>query len=466
MMPTRTTMTLALLLMSGLAVGGCRSTADGRSSRISAMGPSQQSSDGSNVPGSMQTRPIGSGTTASETAPSGAGGMWDDETSWAATVANSISNEPTRRGKLGDLGLFGDIAGRARPSERSSAGLGFDPFDVTQVTFTTEGADFDPRLTPDGRHVYFASTRHRETADIYIKAVDGRSVRQITTDPAHDVMPSISPLGDRIAFASDRTGTWDIYITDVNGGQAQPITQNNGNNLHPTWSPDGSRLAFCRLGEMSGRWEIWITEVDNPLVAYHVGYGLFPEWSPVAGTGINGGERIVFQRSRERGSRLFSIWTMEVIGTDVRNLTEIASDANAALINPAWSADGLRVAFSRVGLDSTDPTGETPSDGDVYLMNIDGTGLTNLTGDISTNLMPAWGGNDRVFFVSDRSGHSNVWSLDVSDALLAAGQPRLETAPATARIGGGVNPATATGRKAPAGDSSSGLTTFTDPEQP
>lgn len=459
-MSSRLTKTSPVLLLAvaGLALTGCRSTADGRAARRGADAPVTPVSEPTGEPASTITTRNPDGGTEESTA-------WPDEVAWTETVASSIENEPKVEDRFDGLSLFGEVAGRARPSERAESGLGSDPFDVTQVTFTSVGSDFDPRLTPDGSHVYFASTRHRETADIYIKPVNGRAVRQITTDPSQDVMPSISPDGTRIAFASDRAGTWDIYVTDVNGGQAQPITTSTGHSLHPTWSPDGSRLAFCRLGEMSGRWEIWITDVDNPLVSYHVGYGLFPEWAPTPGTGIHGGDRVLFQRARERGSRLFSVWTLEVVGTEVGNLTEIASDPDAALINPSWSADGLRVAFSRVLVDPQDASGATPRDGDVYLMNIDGTGLTGLTADGSINLMPAWGGSDRVYFVSDRTGENNIWSLDVSDALLAAGTPSLEQAPITARTPS-ADPAITGGRKSPAGEPDRGLTTFTEPEQP
>ena len=80
------------------------------------------------------------------------------------------------------------------------------PLNTRQVTFASEGADFDPCLTPDGAKLVFASTQHRPTPDIYIKNVDGRVVTQLTDDAASDATPSVSPDGTRIAVASDRSG--------------------------------------------------------------------------------------------------------------------------------------------------------------------------------------------------------------------------------------------------------------------
>ncbi|MEO0511728.1 MAG: DPP IV N-terminal domain-containing protein [Planctomycetota bacterium] len=460
----------SLLTVVGLAVG-CRSTADQRA-RVDR--PQRNTSA---VTVASQNAPGPSAQQNNAAPPS-------DEAVWLETVSQSSPTSDTAASSSNEPGhtvgstrpdpynIWGDLSGRARPSLTQS-GETFDPFDMSRITFSEEGADFDPRLTPNGTHVYFASTRHRDTADIYIKSVRGRAVRQLTTDPANDVMPSISPDGTQLAFASDRAGSWDIYITDVNGGQARPITTSTTQELHPTFSPDGTRLAYCRLGETSGRWELWVTEVDNPQVAFHVGYGLFPEWCPVTGTGAAGGDRVLFQRARERGGRLFSIWTLEIRpDNEAGFLTELASEPASALINPTWSDDGQRLAFVRASID--DSSAERPSNGDIVMMNIDGSGLTNLTADDSVNLMPAWGMGDSVFFVSDREATNSIWSVNVREAVIAAGEPLPESLPITARTeapasptrtaSGTTNNPTRDGSKRPAGGPVQGLTNFT--EQP
>jgi hypothetical protein len=283
-----------------------------------------------------------------------------------------------------------------------------------QMSFSQEGADFDPDVSRDGRVIVFASTQHRPTSDIYVKNVGSRVVTQLTSDPANDVMPRISPDGARIAFASNRTGNWDIYVMPMEGGRAVQITSTSDVDLHPSWSADGTQLVFSRLGEVSGQWELWVTEAGNPGIARFIGYGLFPEWCPVGGTGMAGSDRIVFQKSRQRGDRSFGIWTLDYKNGQAANTTEIASDPNFACINPSWSKDGEWIAYATVPSPSqwNYRTGVKPPSADLWLVDLQGSNRINMTSGRNVNLMPTWGPENKLFFVSDRGGADNIWSMD------------------------------------------------------
>jgi TolB protein len=289
------------------------------------------------------------------------------------------------------------------------------PASLAQVSFSLEGSDFDPDVSRDGTMIVFASTQHRPSPDIYIKPVDGRVITQLTSDPAADVMPRLSPDGTRVAFASNRAGNWDIYIMPITGGKAVQVTSSASDELHPSWSPDGSQLVYSRLGEMSGQWEIWVTDVGNSGISRFIGYGLFPEWCPVSGTGTAGADRIAFQKSRERGDRAFAIWTIDYQGGQAGNTTEIASSPIAACINPAWSKDGQWLAFATVpNPGAWNSEGTRPSSAQLWMVDLSGTNRINLTSDNAVNLMPAWGARNRLFFVSDRSGVDNIWCMDTT----------------------------------------------------
>jgi len=358
----------------------------------------------------------------------------NSDDAWRYTKATGGAERPaprvyTREGDADNAGpnlaasLYGSLIESEMP--RRAADLGHQTSNARQVTFTGEGSDFDPVVSPDGEFLLYASTQHSPTADIYIKQVRSRVLTRLTTDPGQDVMPSLSPDGTRIAFASNRAGNWDIWIMPVTGGKAIQISNDSAHELHPSWAPDGKHIVFSRLGPSSGRWELWVSDPYDLMTSQFIGYGLFPEWSPVSGTGVNGGDKILFQRSRERGDRTFAVWTLDYDAetNQAGHETQISSDPSMAYINPTWSPDGMWISYAVV------PNPErwighgasaTPPSASVWMIGLDGRGEMPLTHGNTVDLMPAWSPDGTVFFVSNRTGHENLWSVNVASALLTA----------------------------------------------
>ncbi len=115
---------------------------------------------------------------------------------------NNPDSAPTGRGSSR---VFVSIPGASRAPEGFATGTD----NWAQATFTTEGSDFDPCISRDGKTLVFASTQHRPTSDIYAKSVDGRVVTQLTNDASDDVMPNISPdaSGSPLPATATATGT-------------------------------------------------------------------------------------------------------------------------------------------------------------------------------------------------------------------------------------------------------------------
>jgi len=63
----------------------------------------------------------------------------------------------------------------------------------------------------------------------------------------HDDFATYSPDGRKIAFVSDRDGTFELWISAADGRRAQRLT-NFGHVLAPRWSPTGGRIVFHSAG--------------------------------------------------------------------------------------------------------------------------------------------------------------------------------------------------------------------------
>lgn len=331
-------------------------------------------------------------------------------------------------------------AAKSSGAEAGGSPLGETLEGLMQNTFGGHGADMDPSVSRDGGFMVFSSTQHRPSADLYVKQVGSKAVTQLTLDPGNDVMPAISPDGKRIAFASDRSGFWSIYVMPTRGGQAVQITNERTADLHPSWSPDGTRLVFCRLGQMSGRWELWTVNVAQSNQQEFIGYGMLPEYCPVPGTGGDGADRIAFQRSRERGDRAFGVWIVDYKPGSVSNPTEIIAGSDFAAINPTWSPDGKFIAYSRMSPEQAPMPANSgrPTRADIWMTAVETGTSVNLTAGKHANLNPSWAGDGRLYFLSDRNGRENVWSIGTERAVAAASaQPGTPLAsPAVAGVKG------------------------------
>lgn len=99
-----------------------------------------------------------------------------------------------------------------------------------------------PACSPDGSQIAFVSFRDGN-AEIYVSDPIGNNLRNITNNPARDLLPFWSSDGN-IFFRSDRAGSADIYRINLDNGVVR-ITDNPGIATDPTVSSDGTLLALA-----------------------------------------------------------------------------------------------------------------------------------------------------------------------------------------------------------------------------
>lgn len=324
-----------------------------------------------------------------------------------ASPPRAVSSQPAppEHGPESELVLFGDAVGATDLTDLDGGQAAFNNrlvANVTQHSFTSEGRDFDPDVDLRGELLAFASTRHAEHPDIYLKGVDSTGLTQLTSDPADDVQPRFSPDGQRIAFASNRSGTWDLWLINRDGTGLTQLTHDLSDEIAPCWSPDGSQIAFTVWSPRGHVWEIWALTVDRPGVRKFLVAGMFPAWSP-------DGARLAFQRARQRGSRWFSIWTVDLVDGEARNPTEVAQADRAACIAPQWGPEGRWLVYCAL----TRPAGlqRAAGDADLWAVSVESGARRKLTDGSAAAFNPAWSRAGRVYFVSNRTGTENIWSV-------------------------------------------------------
>jgi TolB protein len=305
---------------------------------------------------------------------------------------------------------LGGCAGTRAPGTRSPEMLSDDlePA-VTQVTSGRSGADRDPEISRDGRLLFYASTAHGESYDLYVKSVGSNTTTRLTPLTGDKRFPRVNPANPRmIAFCSNDRGSWELRLIEdyVDAPSKSVVLSDPGSdNLHPSWSPDGRKIVYCSTHDRAaGDWVLKIKDLatGKTHVLEDVD-GLLPDWSPA-------GNRIVFQRMKRRDDWLSSIWTLDFENGAARNVTSIFSSDDWAAIHPAWSPDGRRVAFATVGK-SRARAGVMNEADDLWIVSADGMNPTRITTSPAADAMPSWSPDGRIYFVSDRSGGHRIWSL-------------------------------------------------------
>ncbi len=269
--------------------------------------------------------------------------------------------------------------------------------DGSNLTQLTSDDVYNPVWSPDGSKIAAIMKPSGGLDSILIMDANGTTLAQLAEQPDENMsIGSLdwSPDGTQIVYK-----VFDLYdpmpaieVANIDSATSSRIIAAE-DPLHPidysdpAWSPDGSLLAIASdhglrelhtvfsangtiitFGDTSGprTSEIFLIEPDGSNLTQlteHGGYNRGPVWSP-------DGTRIAFSSN-----------AIVVVDADGKNQTELSSTEGVVWGSPIWSPDGSRFAFE--GPDNT-----------VYVVNADGTGLTQVAEDWSAPLCfisrPEW----------------------------------------------------------------------------
>lgn len=255
---------------------------------------------------------------------------------------------------------------------------------ITQIT-ANKNFDGDAGWSPDGGTIVFSSDRDGNY-EIYSMKADGTDVKRLTNNAGHDSFPKFSPDGTLISFNSNfESETTDIYVMRTDGSNVIRLTSAKGHDFSRNgWSPDGTKFAYN--SNVDGNDDVFVMDIDVfrpvPLISMPDADLKTPAYSP-------DGERIVF-------SAVYPDHHSEL------RIFDRATGKSAVIVTtsspenyPQWSPDGNWIAFHQ----------EVNGKWDIFKVRPDGSDLTNLTNDPSSDSIPVWSADSAtIYFRSNRNG--------------------------------------------------------------
>jgi len=250
----------------------------------------------------------------------------------------------TQRGRFGDYEVYvmapdGSCLTNLTSSWADDVAPAWSP-DGRHVAFVSVRDTLSGKLDLESGEIYLLD----------FDPLTGRAVgeaRRMTDSPAADGWPAWSPNGDQIAFHSDRGGDFDIWVMDAAPLEGSPeacdtcgkggsnpvnLTNHPGDDRFPAWSPDGARIAFA--SDRDGSYDIWVMDADGSglvKLTDSPARDRYPIWSP-------DGTRLTFNTDRDGNQE---IYIMDASGNDLVNVTNTPYIEGLA----DWSPDGMRLVL-------------------------------------------------------------------------------------------------------------------------
>ncbi len=289
-----------------------------------------------------------------------------------------------------------------------------DGSDPRQHTFGPYD-DREPVWSPDGTKLAFSSDRSGNY-DVWILDLGTGGVTRVTTHPGNEFTPAWSPDGSLLAFAASRGGPEGIYVVEPRAGAGDgELVATSPGATSPAFSPDGRHVAFPTVER--GRTGLYIAELgagpETPPRPLHEQdsdvFPFRPQWiaddeflytadGVIRNVKLDGthGPGIAFTATFE--------FTRKAYERRHRDFDASEPAPVRGIVAPAVSPDGDRIAFTALG--------------DLWMLDIGDPTPRRITDDPFVDIQPAWSADGRrIAWASDREGSLDIWVRDVGSGV-------------------------------------------------
>ena len=208
--------------------------------------------------------------------------------------------------------------------------------------------------------------------ELYTVGKDGGTARRLTSGPGYTSFPHFSPDGKQLAFTSQYDGNTEVYVMPAEGGEPKRLTTT-------------ATLARDDISDRMG---------PNNLVM---------GWK-------NTEPQVVF-RSRRTSFNSF-IGDLETVGLDAELPKQLPVPRGGFI---SFSPDDSKFAYNRVFREFR--TWKHYRGGmadDIWIYDLKTQQTENLTNNQAQDICPMWGPDNHIYFLSDRDGRMNLFSIDLA----------------------------------------------------
>jgi len=220
--------------------------------------------------------------------------------------------------------------------------------------------------TTDDRKIVFCYA-----GELYTVGKDGGVARRLTSGPGYSSFPRFSPDGTQLAFTSQYDGNTEVYVMPGEGGVPKRLTTS-------------ATLGRDDISDRMGPNNIVMTwENTKPLIAF---------------------------RSRMKSFNDF-IGQLFTVGMDAELPQQLPVPRGGFV---SFSPDDSKMAFNRVFREFR--TWKHYRGGmadDVWIYDFKTGATENLTNNPAQDICPMWGPDNHIYFISDRDGRMNLFSIDL-----------------------------------------------------